>query len=167
MRAERRRRTVQRINLVLKVFYVLLLGLLLFVLLMVSVAFSNPEYYDVGIFCTVSGLLPIFYAIYAITNLRKEFARKNALSDYLLSRERVSIGEVAAFLSTTPEEAYEELLSLEESGYLTFSMEPETGICVIRPPGEASLQGVPFIPVPPPGTDNQVNTEGDGPYRVE
>ncbi len=121
-------RTIHEISIAIKVFYVILIVLLVFTLLLVAVAFMEPEYYEAGVFCLITGILPILLAIYKITSLKKELTEKRAVADYLLSRRRVKIEDIASFLRTSPEKAYEELLTLEGEGYLSFSLDNETGI---------------------------------------
>ena len=120
-------KTIHEISIAIKVFYVILIVLLFFTLLLVAVAFSEPEYYEAGVFCLITGILPIFLAIYKITSLKKDLTKKRAVADYLLSRRRVKIEDIASFLRTSPEKAYEELLTLEGDGYLSFSLDNETG----------------------------------------
>ena len=124
-------KNIHKISVVIKIFYVILLVLLVFTLLLVAVAFAEPEYYEVGVFCLITGILPILLAIYKITTLKKELTKKRALTDYLLSRKQVKIEEIASFLGTSPEKAYEELLTLEGDGYLSFSLDNDTGIYII------------------------------------
>jgi len=158
-------RSIHRVKTVIRVFFVILVALLIFGLMVVAVAFSEPEHYGAGALCLIAGIGPILYLTYRITMLKKELIKKNAVTDYLLRRKQAKIEDIASFLGTTPEKAYEELMSLKEEGYLSFSLDNETGIYTISQFGDHGPRAADLRVEIPEDYDSDEDT-GSEPFEV-